>query len=190
MLSPSTSSFLSTRLSEPSLKHWRCSRWDKSPTNQLSVDILFLWIIGLQDHDVNLLHIESRSSVRVPGYEFIVEVGEFVWVFLSVLSSHLPLSDWLQSWQHWGSSEDHSGPVELLPSHHQEHRGQSAGCALVPQEDPRPGQVCQSDSLLRSRAWLRPPWVYWSCLQKKKEGICWHCFLSQTVRYFVILSQK
>jgi len=27
-----------------------------------------------KEHNVNLLHIESRSSVRVPGYEFIVEV--------------------------------------------------------------------------------------------------------------------
>ena len=28
-----------------------------------------------KEHNVNLLHIESRSSVRVPGYEFMVEVG-------------------------------------------------------------------------------------------------------------------
>lgn len=27
-----------------------------------------------KEHNVNLLHIESRSSVRVPGYEFMVEV--------------------------------------------------------------------------------------------------------------------
>ena len=42
MLNPSTSSFLSTRLSEPSLKRWRCSRWDKSW--QLAVDMLFLYL--------------------------------------------------------------------------------------------------------------------------------------------------
>ena len=27
-----------------------------------------------KENNVNLLHIESRSSVRVPGYEFMVEV--------------------------------------------------------------------------------------------------------------------
>ena len=27
-----------------------------------------------KEHNVNLLHIESRSSARVPGYEFMVEV--------------------------------------------------------------------------------------------------------------------
>merc|ERR1711936_34275 len=31
-----------------------------------------------KEHDVNLLHIESRSSVRVPGYEFIVEIDSKV----------------------------------------------------------------------------------------------------------------
>ena len=29
-----------------------------------------------KEHNVNLLHIESRSSERVPGYEFMVEVSE------------------------------------------------------------------------------------------------------------------
>ena len=28
-----------------------------------------------KEHNVNLVHIESRSSERVPGYEFMVEVG-------------------------------------------------------------------------------------------------------------------
>ena len=37
MLNPSTSSFLSTRLSGPSLKHWRCSRWDNRPGQVLVV---------------------------------------------------------------------------------------------------------------------------------------------------------
>merc|ERR1711953_758774 len=31
-----------------------------------------------KEHNVNLLHIESRSSVRVPGYEFIVEIDSKV----------------------------------------------------------------------------------------------------------------
>ena len=30
-----------------------------------------------KEHNVNLVHIESRSSERVPGYEFMVEVGDF-----------------------------------------------------------------------------------------------------------------
>ena len=29
-----------------------------------------------KEHNVNLVHIESRSSERVPGYEFMVEVGD------------------------------------------------------------------------------------------------------------------
>ena len=33
-----------------------------------------------KEHNVNLVHIESRSSERVPGYEFMVEVG--------ILSTH------------------------------------------------------------------------------------------------------
>ena len=35
---------------------------------------MFYLILQFEEHNVNLLHIESRSSVRVPGYEFIVEV--------------------------------------------------------------------------------------------------------------------
>ena len=31
-----------------------------------------------KEHNVNLVHIESRSSERVPGYEFMVEVGKFI----------------------------------------------------------------------------------------------------------------
>ena len=30
-----------------------------------------------KEHNVNLVHIESRSSERVPGYEFMVEVHKF-----------------------------------------------------------------------------------------------------------------
>ena len=31
-----------------------------------------------KEHNVNLLHIESRSSERVPGYEFMVEVSVYI----------------------------------------------------------------------------------------------------------------
>ena len=33
-----------------------------------------------KEHNVNLVHIESRSSERVPGYEFMVEVSYIVYI--------------------------------------------------------------------------------------------------------------
>ena len=52
---------------------------------------MVIQFLSFQEHNVNLLHIESRSSVRVPGYEFIVEVNIYynaVCMNESVLTAH------------------------------------------------------------------------------------------------------
>ena len=45
-----------------------------------------------KEHNVNLVHIESRSSERVPGYEFMVEVGDNLYKYLQFLNLNISYS--------------------------------------------------------------------------------------------------
>jgi len=144
---------------------------------------------------VNLLHIESRSSDRIPDqYEFfvecapggnvpkVVEILKSTMTYCSVVSRN-NLNDskvkdsecfqdglWMGGWRNKGLTWKRIF-LFLKP-----WRSSCSICTVVSVADPRCGQIRQSDSITWSWIECRSSRVYRSCIQNEEEVFSWHRF--------------
>ena len=146
----------------------------------------------LQDHQINLAHIESRSSKRsADTYEFMVEIDNSsigdVKAALEDLKENTKYCQVIRDFYvksisnlKWKISEkwrnyflDHFCWLQRARGYH----------SMVSKKNQGFGSVCQPNWRVWRQVGRWSSWIHGSCLPCTSQVFCWHCFQLQTVSH-------